>query len=183
MSTLAKGMHALYFDYRPAAGHAEGCSRRGTDIWEATRYTEWVPSWSDRSPGTTLRLACHECGVVHFETSDGSGSSETTHATEVGYGSKPEKVLGVWLHAGPRVWYRDDRGPMSYLVTASKEPPRRPEDVLGRVGWHLGRRGGVKWSAGAGCTDHGTVLVACEGDFASRRAAVAWVVAHTGGAR
>jgi hypothetical protein len=182
VSAFGKDIGDLYFRYRSVAGHFEGCSRRGTDVWEVTRFT-W-DSFSGDTRETTIRLACRECGVVHFETADGPGGMETTHASQIGYASRPDKVLGVWLHPGPRIWHYDERGPVSYLVTASKEAPRSPEDVLGRIAWHLGRRGGVKWGAGAGCTDHGTVLTPAGQDFASRRAAVAWLVASTtGGAR
>jgi len=179
VSGLAKSIDALYFDYQPVAGHLEGCRFHGTDLWEVTRHTEYVPSWSDRSPEVTLRLACSECGVVHFQMLNTEGSSETTHANEVGYGNKPERVLGMWLHPGPRIWHGDERGPARFYVTASKDRPRQPGDVLGMVGWSLGRRGGVRWSAGVGCTGHGTVEVS-SGDqtWPSRRGAVAWIVEH-----
>lgn len=186
MSTVAKSIDALYFEYTPVAGHLEGCRWRGTDVWEVTRHT-WLSINGDSSE-VTIRLACHECGVVHFEgPADGPGSMETTHADQVGYAGKPERVAGVWLHPGPRIWHGDERGPTRFLVTASKDRPRRPDDVLGIIGWHLGRRGGVRWGAGIGCTGHGTVKVSASesgaGDFATRRAAVAWVTGHAGGAR
>ena len=182
MSSLAKSVDALYFDYRPVAGHLEGCRFHGTDTWEVTRHTR--ESFSGERYEETIRLACHECGVVHFRGPfEGPGSFETTHADQVGYAGKPERVAGIWLHPGPRIWYGDDRGPQVYLVTASKEPPRRPEDVLGKVGWTLGSRGGVRWSAGLGCTGHGTVLRGAEQTWTSRRAAVAWVIAAAEHAR
>lgn len=184
MSGLAKSIDALYFGYKPVAGHAEDCLRRGTDVWEVTRHTEYVPSWSDRHPEVTLRLACHECGVIYFQTTGAEPSFQTTHASEIGYASRPEKVAGVWLHPGPRIWHGDERGPSRFYVTATKDRPRQPADVLGMVGWSLGRRGGVRWGAGVGCTGHGTVEVS-SGDqtWTSRRAAVAWVVANAAGAR
>ena len=170
----------LYFRYRSVAGHLEGCSRRGSDVWEVTRYVrERYPDGAE----TVIRYACHQCGVVGFERADGDMSIEHTHASQVGYGSKPERVLGVWLHPGPRIWYGDDRGPAAYLVTAGKEPPARPGDVLGKVGWSLGPRHGVRWAAGLGCTGHGTVLASSGQTWTSRRAAVAWVVANAGGGR
>jgi hypothetical protein len=178
VSGLAKSIDALYFDYKPVAGHLEGCRYRGTDVWEVTRYA-WESFDGERCE-ETLRLACHECGVVHFRgPRDGVGSFETTHANQVGYASRPERVLGVWLHPGPRIWYGDERGPLVYFIAASKEPPHRPEDVIGKVGWSLGPRGGVRWGAGIGATGHATVLRASEQTWASRRAAVAWVVANT----
>jgi hypothetical protein len=174
MTGLAKSISALYFGYRPAAGHLEGCRYRGTDMWEVTRHI-WE-SFGGKRCEETIRLACHECGVVHFHgPTDGPASSETTHASQVGYASKPEKAGGVWLHPGPRLWRGEERGPSAFYVTRTKDRPRQPGDVLGIVGWHLGRRGGVRWGAGAGCTGHG-VKVSCSDDFTSRRAAVAWVV-------
>jgi hypothetical protein len=180
-SAFAKSIDVLYFGYRPVADHLEGCRFHGTDMWEVTRHT-WDSFRRDRDE-VTIRYACHECGVITFESTDGPMSFECTHADQVGYASKPEKVLGVWLHPGPRIWHSDDRGPQAYLITVSKEPPGRPEDVLGKVGWNLGPRRGLRWSAGLGCTGHGSVLRGAEQTWASRRAAVAWVVANAGGAR
>jgi hypothetical protein len=176
---ISHSIDGLYFDYQPLAGHAEGCPRHGTDVWETTRHV-WS-SFSGDKTETTIRVACRSCGVVHFERADSDLSTETTHASQVGYGGKPEKVAGVWLWPGPRIWHGDDRGPQTFLVTVSKDMPRQPEDVLGKVGWHLGRRGGVRWSAGLRRTGHGTVLATATEDFASRRAAVAWVAAQASG--
>jgi hypothetical protein len=50
-------------------------------------------------------------------------------------------------------------------------------------GWSLGPRGGVRWGAGIGATEYGTVLRGSEQSWPSRRAAVGWVVANAGGAR
>jgi hypothetical protein len=60
-------------------------------------------------------------------------SSETTLATEIGYASKPERVLSAWLWPGPRIWHGDPRGPVCFLITRSKALPCRHEDVIGRV--------------------------------------------------
>lgn len=120
---------------------------------------------------------------MRYERSDRELSSETTHASEVGYGSKPERVAGVWLWPGPRIWHGDGRGPVAYFITATKDRPRCPEDVVGRVAWSLGPRGGIRWSAGLGCTGHGTVLESAGQTWPSRRAAVAWVAERTGGGR
>ena len=170
---ISHHIDALYFDYQPVAGHLEDCPRHGTDVWDVTRH-HWE-SFSGHKTEITIRCACHLCGFVAFDRADTDLSHEVTHADEVGYGSKPENVAGVWLHPGPRIWCRDERGPTAYLVTRSKELPRRPEDVIGKVGWTLGSRGGVRWGAGLGCTGHGTVLTASEQTWSSRRAAVAWV--------
>jgi hypothetical protein len=182
VSGFGRGLDALYFDYRPVAAHGEGCSRRGSDVWEVTRH-EWLGIASDRRE-LTLRYACRECGVVVFQAFENAEpSTDVTCASEAGYGSRPEKVLGAWLHPGPRIWPRDERGPAAYLVTAVSAAPRRPEDVLGKVAWGLGPRGGVRWSAGRGCTKHGSVVEGAGQQWASRRAAVAWVIEHSKGDR
>lgn len=180
MTALSQGIDALYFEYWSVAEHLEGCSRRGTDVWEVTRY-RWELRYSVDKTEVTLRMACHECGVAHFERADADLSVETSSASEIGYASKPEKVAGVWLWPGPRIWYGDERGPACYLITATRERPRKPADVLGKVAWSLGSRGGVRWSAGLGCTEHHTVAVAAGQHWPSRRAAVAWVTEHAAG--
>jgi hypothetical protein len=68
VSGLAKSIDALYFDYKPVPGHLEGCRLRGTDMWEVTRYA-WE-SFDGSRCEETIRLACHECGVVHFRGSN-----------------------------------------------------------------------------------------------------------------
>jgi hypothetical protein len=176
VSGLAKSIRALYFDYHPVASHLEGCRFRGTDTWEVTRHV-WE-SFDGERVEETIRLACHDCGVVHFRgPTDGTGSLENTHADHVGYASKPEKVLGIWLWPGPRLWHGEERGPSSFYVTSTKDRPRQPSDLIGVVGWHLGPRRGIRWGAGVGCTEHGTVRIS-SGDqtWTTRRAAVAWVI-------
>ncbi len=115
MTVHGHGISGLYFDYRPVAGHCAGCPQQDTDLWEVTRYQR--KNLDGEVTQTTLRYACHECGAVGFETFDGTWSSfENTHATEAGYGSKPDRVLGLWLWPGPRIWNGDDRGPTAYYV-------------------------------------------------------------------
>jgi len=173
---MGRDIDSLYFAYKSAAGHIEGCPRHGTDVWEVSYYT--YDSFRGERRETTIRCSCHLCGAVTFFSVEGDLSSETTHADHIGYGSKPDRALGVWLHPGPRIWHDDSRGPVCYLVTRGKEPPRRPEDVLGKVSWSLGSRGGVRWSAGLGCTGHATVNAASGRHWPSRRAAVAWVIGN-----
>lgn len=181
MSGLGQSIGSLYFQFRPVAGHLAGCSREGTDVWESTRFT-WE-GFDGETKETTFRFACDECGVVAFESVDGPMSSlECTHASQVGYGSRPERVAGLWLHPGPRLWRGDEHGPCAFYVTHGKDRPRQPGDVAGIVAWHLGKRGGVRWSAGLEATEYGTAKTAAGQDFASRRAAVAWIAAHLGGA-
>jgi len=183
VSAAGQDIHRLYFEFGPVAAHRAGCPQRGSDVWEVTRHQDKHSGGETRR--TTLRYACHRCGAVAFETFDGPDAAfEPTHATQTGYGAGPERVAGLWLWPGPRIWPGDARGPLACYVTRGKDRPRRPEDTVGVVGWHLGRRGGIKWSAGLGCTDHHTVTVSAGQDFASRRAAVAWIAAQlTAGAR
>jgi hypothetical protein len=180
MSALVQHISTLYFGFRPVAGHMPECSRVGTDAWEATQFTR--PGPDDEVKETVFRFACHECGVVAFESFDGPAASlEFTHASEAGYGSRPQRAAGLWLHPGPRAWHGDDRGPRESYVTAGKDRPRQPGDVAGMVAWHLGRRAAVRWSAGLGLTGHGTVKAAAGQEFSSRCAAVAWIAAQLAG--
>jgi hypothetical protein len=177
MSALSLRISTQYFGFSPVAGHAEACPHQGTDVWEVTRYRKTRIGGEVRE--TVFRFACHDCGVVHVETFDGEpGTTETTTGAEVGYAVRPERVAGLWLWAGPRMFYRDEQGPVSFYVTEAKARPRSPADTVGIVGWGLGPRFGVKWQAGMGCSDYGTVAVRAEQDFTSRRAAVAWIAAQ-----
>jgi hypothetical protein len=179
VTSLGHNLRSLYFKFQPVAGHMPGCTRAGTDLWEVTRFTR---DWDGDTRQTTFRFACHDCGVVAFESIDGPMASvEHTHASEIGYGSRPEKVAGLWLHPGPRIWHGDDRGPTAYYVTRTKDRPQSPDDVAGVVGWHLGPRHGIRWSAGLHPTDHGTVTTTSGQDWSSRRAAVAWIAAQVTG--
>jgi hypothetical protein len=167
----------LYFGYRPVAGHYPDCSRAGTDVWEATRFR--YESFNGEVISEVLRFACSGCGAVTFFGFDQDASTESTHAGEIGYGAKPEKVAGLWLHPGPRLWYGEDRGPTAFYVTTGRDRPRQPEDAAGVVGWRLGPRGGIRWTAGVEVTPRGQVSRDSGQQFSSRRAAVAWIAAHT----
>ena len=167
----------LYFDYRPVAGHMPTCSRAGTDVWEATDFRR--ANFDGETTEYTFRFACFECGVVtFFRFGSEPDGTEGTLAIRVGFGSAPERVRGLWLHPGPRFWHDDDRGPTAFYVTRAKDRPRVTADVAGVVGWHFGRRGGVRWSAGLGCTDYGSIRTDSGQDFGSRRAAVSWIAAQ-----
>lgn len=169
-----KSIRELYFDYQAMASHFPGCSAP-ENVFEVTQHQ--YRDFRGEVKRTTLRLACHECGSVYFAAIEGDWpTTEQDGADHVGYGSQPAKVLGLWLWPGPRIWHGDDRGPHSYYVTSARGRPRSHQDVLGIVGWHLGKRGGVRWSAGVGVTEHGTVQANAE-DLSSRRAAVAWIAA------
>jgi hypothetical protein len=174
MTALSLGISTQYFGFGPVAGHAEGCPHHGTDMWEVTRYRDTRFDGEVRE--TVFRFACHDCGVIHVETVDGEpGTTETTSGSEVGYAVKPERVTGLWLWAGPRMFYRDEHGPTKFYVTETKTRPRSAADTVGIVGWGLGPRYGIKWQAGMGCSDYGTVTVTAGQEFTSRRAAVTWI--------
>jgi hypothetical protein len=174
VSAGGHGITSLYFGFGPAAGHGAGCSKQGSDDWEVTRHLD--KRYDGQVRRTTLRYACHQCGVVVFEVFDGPAASfVTSRASETGYGSRPERVAGLWLWPGPAIWPGDERGPASYYVTRGKDRPREPGHVAAVIGGHLGPRGGVRWAAGLEPTGHGTVTSRSEQDFASRRAAAVWV--------
>jgi hypothetical protein len=177
---MTRSLHirAQYFDFQPVAGHLPECPHAGTDTWEATRYIRRSFD-GETVQEVTFRVACHECGVVAFETFDGPSSSfQGTHARHIGYASRPEKVSGLWLHPGPPIWQGDDRGPTAYYVTETRDRPRDPAGVAGVVGWSLGPRGGVRWSAGLGQTNTGCVHESAGQTWPTRRAAVAWIAAR-----
>ena len=170
-----------YFDYQPAAGHLEACSRHGSDVWEVTRWQErgLSSSYDDEIRQTVIRLVCQECGVIHSEIITGEPTTETTSSAVLGFGSRPIREAGLWLWAGPLIWNGDDRGPTTFFVTADKARPRSADDVLGVVGWGLGQRGGISWFAGTGYTGWG-VKEAAPGKFHTRRGAAKWIAAELG---
>jgi len=189
---MGRHISSLYFDYRPVGRHQAGCAAAASNRWEVTEYT-WAPSWSSKTE-YTIRLACPECGnAVFFAWKEDDNAEEVpvkreqVSAKYIGYGSKPERCAGLWLHAGPSLGYGVDKdGPTAYYLTTTKEQPRTPEDVAGIVGWKTGPRGGIRWVAGVGCTDRGTMGCTDRGsagriadhDFGSRPAAVKWVAAE-----
>lgn len=180
MRGTGKTIDALYFGYGPAAGHAPGCVRHGTDTWDVTRFTRL--GTGDQADETVIRLACDKCGVITFASFDGDRTTETTHADVIGFGSKPEKVAGLWLHAGPPFWYGDDR-PECYYVTVTKDRPQRPEDAAGIVAWSRGPRGGTRWQAAHGLTERGRAREQAGRNFPCRRAAVEWIAGAIGAAQ
>lgn len=170
---------SLYFRYKPVAGHVNGCSYFGTNIFEISKFQ--YESFEGQIKSTAYRLFCPECGVIHFEMFDGDASTETTHANKLGYGSRPQQMGNLWLWPGPPVFSGDDRGPAEYYVTTTNKRPEQTSDVAGMVGWALGQRGAVKWGAGVGCTRYGTAQRAAKQRFSSRRAAVKWIAEQLNG--
>jgi hypothetical protein len=139
VTALSLGISTHYFGFRPLAAHAEGCPHHGTDVWEVTVHRDTRFNGEVRE--TVIRLACHDCGVVHMETVDGEpGTTETTSGAEIGYVAQPERVAGLWLWTGPRMFYRDQAGPMAFYVTETKKRPRRRAETVGVVSWGLRRQ-------------------------------------------
>lgn len=179
MSAISQGTHRLYFGYQSAARHAPDCPRKGTGLMEVSKSVEL--DFHGQVREETYRFACGKCGTAFFVYSDHDLSTESTSASQIGFGSKPQKVAGLWLHPGPRLAYFDQNGPWNYLVTRDSQRPASPSDVVGKTGWHCGKRGGVRWSAGTGYDEHGYVTRAADHDFGSRTAAVKWIAAALAG--
>jgi hypothetical protein len=168
----------LYFEFRPVLGHRPSCSLAETSTWEVSRY-EWYSFNGEEIRETTLRYACHECGVVLFETVGTGTERQRTHGSEIGYGSPAERLrikgLELWLWPGPRILAGDKNGPTSFYVTLVNERPRSPDDILGSVGWGSGRRGAIYWAAGCGCPSYGSIKVSSGGKYRSKGAAAGWI--------
>jgi hypothetical protein len=179
MSSFGRHITSLYFEYNPVNRHAPGCPRQGSDLWEVTRYA--YEGFSGETRETTVRILCAECGAAMFFSTDGTLAEECTDASVIGFGSRPERAAGLWLHPGPVLWRGEGHGPASFYVTRTKDRPRTPGDVTGAVGWGLGPRGGTRWNAGLGLTQHGNIQTPAGRDFTSRRAAVAWIAGQLDG--
>jgi hypothetical protein len=173
---MVRDIGTQYFGFQPAAQHRKGCSRISSDTWVVTRHT-WT-SFDGETTETTFRLACFECGAVTFIGLDGEYRTEATSVADIGFGAKPERVAGLWLHPGPHLIRGDDYGPEAFYVTRGKDRPRDPADVLGIVARHFGPRRGIKWAAGLGVTEYGRAKTGVRLDFGSKRAAVAWIAAQ-----
>lgn len=173
MSAFGNTIASLYFEYEPMPWHEPGCSRAGSDQWQVTRYTYYGILVEHEE--TTLRFMCGQCGAAVLLSLKGIPEPEFSDIATLGFGSKPERVSGLWLHPGPRLWPGEEHGPSSFYVTRTKDRPRDPEDVAGVVGWELGPRGGVRWRAGLGANEYGGAKTVADGPFSSRRAAVTWI--------
>lgn len=176
MTGMGRDAASLYFGYRPISGHFEGCKLAGTSVFEVTQYT-W-DGYTGETRETVIRLACPEgCGSVSFTSFDREHTFDQANAGNIGYGSRPEKVLGLWLHPGPRLLRgtREDNPPYCYLVTVTPARPQKPEDVAGLVAWDFGPRRGRRWSAGLDCTPGGRVQTSSGQHWTSRHGAVRWI--------
>ncbi|GAA2685395.1 hypothetical protein [Nonomuraea recticatena] len=204
MSTISA--HGLYFDWKTIQ-HQPGCSRG----WVAREHTTESPDGDLRT--AVLQLVCPlpgGCGKVvearHDEepgTQPMSGAQRDrwrtvqTTVDEIGYGSAPIRVTGVWLHPGAPLVLGYDEGPAYYLVTRSPERPAHWGDVLGIIGqarnrgrqvkkhWHVATNFEFRTSAanfGFGSSAFNSPSPRdTEVDLPSRTAAVRWVIEHTDG--
>lgn len=174
-----------YFGFVPLDGHRKTCSRFGTALWEIAHLRR-ERLRSEEAGGdvveTITRTLCSECGVVRLEHGD-SGGSETTNVDRIGYGAKPQRCAGLWLHPGPLWGWAevDAHGPEAYYVTGSPTTPATRDDVLGQVGWFKTRRGAVRWYAAYGLTKAGHMGRRPDpNEFKSRTAAAKWVAEQHG---
>jgi hypothetical protein len=160
----------LYFHYQPVGGHVPDCPAAADGVWEVAEYHR------DNLAGreTVLRMVCRQCGGARFFTSH-EMTYESTNVANIGFGAKPERVAGLWLHAGPPLWQGHKWGPTAFYVTTTKERPRAFADVAGIIGWRQGKRGGQRWDAGTGCSDYGSIQAGAGRDFNTKHAAAAWI--------
>lgn len=164
-----RDINSLYFGYRPVGWHEPGCPRQDTGLWEVGQHS--YVNFDGVLKESTLRFVCTECGAAAFFSTDGMHTEEYTGTGHIGFGSKPQQVMGLWLHAGPALYRGEKHGPSEFYVTRSKDRPASPEDIVAAVAWGLGPRGGIRWAIGFGETQYGLVQSRW-GWFSSRRAAV-----------
>lgn len=176
-----------YFGYEPVSGHTDDCTQGPGSKWEVSIYVEYGFGEHDQDVRhENIRLTCTECGAVRYYRTGhedyGFGlKRDHTSTAEVGFGAAPERVAGVWLWPGPLMEFAEKHGPESYLVTAYKVRPTSPGAVVGLIGW--GRNaarinGAIRWHAGLGCTDWGSIKDPAPGPFTSRTAAAKWIAAQ-----
>lgn len=179
-----------YMDWSPFATHAPDCKRTGWDV--RTYQTEHISGRRE----IAIRAICPEAGgcgtVVEYafdlapdrdpETGDiRSGTTMSGGSVGlIGYGTKPQRVGDVWLHAGPPLgdW---ETSPEWWYVTRSATPPATRSDTLGKV-FTLrknGRQLKGRFGAGAGWEQRhhgaGAHLSEIREDLSSRTAAARWV--------
>lgn len=176
MSVFGKTIASLYFEYESMCWHEPGCPQADGDQWQVTRHVYYGIGSEDEE--TTLRFLCEQCGSIVLLAFKGIPEPEFSSTDALGFGAKPERVAGLWLHPGPRLWEGEEHGHSDYYVTRTKDRPRTPEDVAGVVGFGLGPRGGIRWRAGLGANEYGRAKTVAEDPFKSRPAAVKWITEH-----
>lgn len=184
-----------YKDWTPFATHADGCKRIGWDVRQCRI------EFHDGRREIAIRAICPEaggCGRLfeqHVslapdrdpETQDlRSGEGWSSGGVDrIGYGTKPQRVGDVWLHAGPPLLDREE-GPEWWYVSRSSTPPTDRSETLGKV-FRLRARGRQlkgRFGAGAGWRQRdkygGEYLREIREDLASRTAAARWVEQRAG---
>lgn len=170
-----------YLRAHPAAHHRNSsCSRWNSDQWEVAVIPSNLPASAPDQQ--TLRLLCRECGVVELHQHNGEPDSRRVTTTElIGYGTRPARECGLYLHAGPTLGslrLAADRGPQTYYVTRTADVPAVAADVLGVVAYWVTPRGVVRWQTGLQLHRGEFAFMIRESgpkDLRSRRAAVRWI--------
>lgn len=183
---MSEHIATLYFKYETLNGHREGCEN-APDTWEVTRRIEYRPfpkDDEDEIRETSIRLVCQQCGAVEFFRVPGHLERQFATSAELGYGSAPTRLCGLWLWAGPELLPGHGLGPDAYYVTTDRIRPYKPSQVAGVIG--QGRRSAranaaVRWFASLGCTDYGSGKVSAAelgadpDGFRTPTAAVKWM--------
>lgn len=169
-----ESIHRTYFGYAPLGGHEHGC-RADNGGWEVSIATD---ERVDHDNVADLRLVCRSCGRVVLLHGK---NYEFTSVERIGYGSKPERCAGVWLHAGqPLTYLSTDPGPWDYYVTGYLTPPADESEVLGIITRAITPRGAQRWLAGYGQRPGGGAITNTDERFKTKFAAVRWITAeHT----
>lgn len=173
-----------YLGFTPTTSHLKDCKFAGTDMWEVARLHRTrrrAAEYGGDYTETIVRLLCRTCGVVHMDHGESWGT-QTTTTEQIGYGAKPQRCAGLWLHPGPvRYNHADSHEPELLYVTGSQTPPADHTDVIGIIGWERpfngSRYGAVRWWAGLGVTEDGRARTLAPEDLTlkSRTAATRWV--------
>lgn len=152
--------HGLYLGWSQP-GHHPDCPRR---VWEVDTRTNHDArrgrhegaehrcpnedcSHDDQYSELTVRVICRGCTAVHVyvgeETARSGGSTR-----QLGYGQRPRKVGGLWLHPGAPLLY-DDEVPWDFLCALDRVDRLEREHIVGYIRQARGRLGALKWSAAA----------------------------------
>lgn len=181
--------------------HAAGCARPAWDVTVRERADEvrlrrggaahdcpgHECGHGGRYDEVTVRLVCWSCGAARVITGEQSAGRTRMSAAELGYGTRPRRVRGLYLW--PCRPLLEGGPPTGYLVTAADAVPRVPGDLVAAVQQGRGPRGGLAWSALAvpdpaggygGYVTGGARFAAAVDGLRSEAAAVRWIVYELG---
>ncbi|MDN3356033.1 hypothetical protein [Actinomadura sp. DC4] len=177
-------LHHTYFGHQPLNGHHPDCvaaGPTGNGGWEAAIAIDEIP-FVDPKTGDRgyrrecgLRLLCRSCGAVIQLHADDADALHYTNVTELGYGSKPERCAGMWLHPGAPLL--PGEGPYDYYVTDSPHPPADESQVAGVISRFVTKRGAKQWLAAYGQRQGGGAISRTDEHFKTKAAAVKWITA------